>query len=460
MRELATRGYTADRRLLRAWDARLAYLLESDGTALGLLLLGPKEDGSAYSFEDRNFLLALARTAALALRGAQGYRTIDALKDQLQEKVQKLAEQQRRIMYLQSELLNRQPGEQPPAEAGAANNGNGVEGLKHEIRGSSPIILRLLEQLAKVAQSPSSVLIRGESGTGKELIARAIHVNSPRADAAFVQVHCAALSPGLLESELFGHVKGAFTGADRDKIGRFEMANGGTLFLDEVGDISLETQTKLLRVLQERAFERVGGIQTVQVDVRLIAATHQNLEELIRQGRFREDLFYRLNVISLLCPNLRQRREDIFELSLHFLHVYARQAGKNIVRIEEDALETLAAYHWPGNIRQLENAIERAVVLADGDSIGLSDLPPELNGVIVPAGRLRGGQRLERHAPMPVGMAAAARDGLPEELSDMERERLVAALAQCRGNKAQAARLLGLPRSTLFSKLRKFGLES
>jgi transcriptional regulator with GAF, ATPase, and Fis domain len=460
MRELATRGYTADRRLLRAWDARLAYLLESDGTALGLLLLGPKEDGSAYSFEDRNFLLALARTAALALRGAQGYRTIDALKDQLQEKVQKLAEQQRRIMYLQSELLNRQPGEQPPAEAGTRSTINGVNGLKHEIRGSSPIILRLLEQLAKVAQSPSSVLIRGESGTGKELIARAIHVNSPRAAGAFVQVHCAALSPGLLESELFGHVKGAFTGADRDKIGRFEMANGGTLFLDEVGDISLETQTKLLRVLQERAFERVGGIQTVQVDVRLIAATHQNLEELIRQGRFREDLFYRLNVISLLCPNLRQRREDIFELSLHFLHVYARQAGKNIVRIEEDALETLAAYHWPGNIRQLENAIERAVVLADGDSIGLSDLPPELNGVIVPAGRLRGGQRLERHAPMPVGVAITARDGLPEELSDMERERLVAALAQCRGNKAQAARLLGLPRSTLFSKLRKFGLES
>jgi DNA-binding NtrC family response regulator len=318
----------------------------------------------------------------------------------------------------------------------------------------------LLEQLAKVAQSPSSVLIRGESGTGKELIARAIHVNSPRAGGAFVQVHCAALSPGLLESELFGHVKGAFTGADRDKIGRFELANGGTLFLDEVGDISLETQTKLLRVLQERAFERVGGIQTVQVDVRLIAATHQNLEELIRQGRFREDLFYRLNVISLLCPNLRQRREDIFELSLYFLHVYARQAGKNIVRIEEDALETLAAYHWPGNIRQLENAIERAVVLADGDSIGRSDLPPELSGVIVPAGRVRGGQRLERLAPMPAGMAAAARDGLPEELSDMERERLVAALAQCRGNKAQAARLLGLPRSTLFSKLRKFGLES
>jgi transcriptional regulator with GAF, ATPase, and Fis domain len=461
LRELAARGYTADSRLLRPWGARLAYLLESDGTVLGLLLLGAKQDGSAYSVEDRNFLLALVRTAALALRSAQGYRTIDALKDQLQEKVEKLAEQQRRIMFLQSELLNReQPGSEPAVEPGAVS---AVDALKHEIRGSSASIRRLLEQVAKVAQSPSSVLIRGESGTGKELIARAIHVNSPRAARAFVQVHCAALSAGLLESELFGHVKGAFTGADRDKIGRFEMADGGTLFLDEVGEISLETQTKLLRVLQERAFERVGGIQTIQVDVRLITATHRNLEELIRLGRFREDLFYRLNVISLRCPSLRERREDIFELSLHFLHIYAQQARKNIVRIEEDALETLAACDWPGNIRQLENAIERAVVLADGESIGLADLPPELSGAsgsVISASRARGGQRLQRVLAAGFGGRAPAGEGLSDELAEMERERLMAAVAQCGGNKSQAAKLLGLPRSTLFSKLRKFGLEA
>ncbi|MCA9096643.1 MAG: sigma 54-interacting transcriptional regulator, partial [Planctomycetaceae bacterium] len=230
-------------------------------------------------------------------------------------------------------------------------------------RGKSPAIQRVLTTVRKVAASQSSVLIRGESGTGKELLAQAIHENSPRKNGPLVRVHCGALAAGLLESELFGHVKGAFTGAHRDKVGRFEMANGGTLFLDEIGDISLETQIKLLRVLQERTFEPVGSSRTVQVDVRLIAATHQNLEKLIAEGKFREDLFYRLNVISITSPPLRERTDDILELSLHFLRQGGERLGKRLTYIEDRALEAMLRYGWPGNVRQLENAIERACVL-------------------------------------------------------------------------------------------------
>jgi transcriptional regulator with GAF, ATPase, and Fis domain len=223
--------------------------------------------------------------------------------------------------------------------------------------GSSPAVRQLLHLVRKVSASPSAVLLRGESGTGKELLARAIHEHSPRAGKAFVTVHCAALSTSLLESELFGHVKGAFTGAHRDKVGRFELANGGSLFLDEIGDISLEVQTKLLRVLQEMTFERVGSSEPVKVDVRLIAATHQRLEALIRQGRFREDLYYRLDVISIHVPPLRERREDIIELANYFLRQYAQRCGKEMTLIDDDALLVLKAYSWPGNVRQLENVI-------------------------------------------------------------------------------------------------------
>jgi transcriptional regulator with GAF, ATPase, and Fis domain len=446
--DLAARSLACDGRPLTELSAAAGCVLESEGSAVGLVLLGPKTSGKALASEDRTFLLALARTAALALRGTQGYRTINSLKEDLQQKVQKIAEQQRRIMILQGELLNRgaassaQPVVRPPA----------VE-LKHELRGSGPAVRQLLAQVAKIADSPSSVLIRGESGTGKELLARAIHQNSPRAGKPFVQVHCAALSAGLLESELFGHVRGAFTGADRDRAGRFELADGGTLFLDEVGDINLETQTKLLRVLQERAFERVGGMTTLEVDVRLIAATHQNLEALMRTGRFREDLFYRLNVISLRSPSLRERREDIFELALYFLQLHAARCGKRIARIDDDAVETLMDYGWPGNVRQLENAIERAVVLAEGETIGIGDLPPEIiepsRLVLAASGASFDAATSEREAS----------SGLDQTLALVERERLVTALAECGGNKSQAARRLGIPRTTLFSKLRRHGLE-
>ena len=459
---------TGGPRVLHEIGAELGYLLELEGATIGVAFFGARDDGAPYTPEDLNFLAALVRTTALALSTAQGHRTILLLKEELQEKIAKISDQQRRISYLQGELFSRNdmerhpddPRETPATEAAS-------DGWRSEIHGSSTALRDVLDQAAKVALSPSSVLIRGESGTGKELLARAIHHHSPRNAKPFVTVHCAALSSNLLESELFGHVKGAFTGADREKVGRFEMADGGTLFLDEIGDITLETQTKLLRVLQERTFERVGGVQTIAVDVRLVAATHQNLEELIRQGRFREDLFYRLNVISLRCPSLRERKDDIFELALHFLQVYARHTDHCPTRIDEDAIEVLTSYDWPGNIRQLENAIERAVVLCDSDSIRTLDLPPEVISAVSDKS-VGGKNRLQaretappRRARMPAAVTTVVSSsvGLSDELDLLERERLSEALVRSAGNKAEAARLLGVPRSTLFSKLRKYGLD-
>jgi len=482
-------------RALQSFGAALGYLLELEGKIIGAAFFSPRADGDTYSPEDLTFVSALVRTSTLALSTAQGHQMIVTLKEQMQQKVDKIADQQRRIMFLQGELLSRSDGEPRGDEPRPAENTES-EGWKSEILGSSPAVRELLDKAAKVAQSPASVLVRGESGTGKELLARAIHYNGPRAARPFISVHCAALSSSLLESELFGHVKGAFTGADRDKVGRFEMADGGTLFLDEIGDISLETQTKLLRVLQERSFERVGGVQTIAVDVRLVAATHQNLEELIRQGRFREDLFYRLNVISLCCPPLRDRREDIFELSLYFLRTFAAQSGKAPSRIEEEAIEVLTSYAWPGNIRQLENALERAVVLAETDAIRVDDLPPEIVTAVRRGGeppKPTAGARRDRHNSMPsnsfpttatsgvgpptidahpsarsriaasdrllVETVVSSNGGLADELDLLERERLSEALVRSGGNKAEAARALGVPRSTLFSKLRKYGLD-
>jgi transcriptional regulator with GAF, ATPase, and Fis domain len=298
------------------------------------------------------------------------------------------------------------------------------------------------------------VLIRGESGTGKELLAQAVHDHSPRAGKPFVKVHCAALAPTLLESELFGHVKGAFTGAHRDKVGRFEMADGGTLFLDEIGDISLEVQTKLLRVLQERTLERVGASEPIPVDVRILAATHQDLEGLIRQGRFRMDLFYRLNVFPIVVPPLRERWEDVPELVQHFLRAAAQHANRPVPQIDDDALKALQAYLWPGNIRELENVIQRAVVVAEGPLVTVNELPEEVR------------RALDGAAPAawPDGdeMAVVPARGLHrerEERNRRDRERILRALQAAGGNKAEAARALGLHRSTLISRLKRLGLE-
>ena len=330
--------------------------------------------------------------------------------------------------------------------------------------GSSPQVRLLLHLVRKVAPAPSAVLLRGESGTGKGLLARAIHDNSPRAGKPFVKVHCSDLAASLLESELFGHVKGAFTNAIKDKVGRFEAAHGGSVFLDEIGDVAPEVQIKLLRVLQEMTFERVGSSDPVQVDVRVIAATHQDLEALIRQGRFREDLYYRLNVLPVAVPPLRERAEDIPELVLHFLRIYGQRAGKAGLQIDDDALLLLKAFPWPGNVRQLENAIEHAAAFAEGPVVTVRDLPLEVQA----ADDGTAAVAEERAKRLDGAAAAAAYDGRAASLlfqaehaerERRERELLVRALATAGGNKAEAARALGMARSTLLSRLKRLGLS-
>ncbi|RMG06874.1 MAG: sigma-54-dependent Fis family transcriptional regulator [Planctomycetota bacterium] len=297
----------------------------------------------------------------------------------------------------------------------------------------------------KVAPTRSTVLIRGETGTGKELVARAIHYTSPRAGKPLVKVNCAALPETLLESELFGHERGAFTGAERRKPGRFELADGGTLFLDEIGDISPAMQVRLLRVLQEREFERVGGTETVKVDVRLIAATHRDLEAMVKRGDFREDLYFRLTVIPIEIPPLRKRKADIPELARFFLRRHAKEAGRlHLEDFSADAISRLVSYPWPGNVRELENVVERAVILAgDGSRVEASDLR------FLDLGARRGPELEE---------APSASAPLPRALEKIERDELVRAMEEAGGSKAAAARALGINRSTLYYRLRKHGL--
>ncbi|MDG3007131.1 sigma 54-interacting transcriptional regulator [Paludisphaera mucosa] len=455
-----------------------------DGRLAGVLVLGPKRSGMPYEDEEMAFLGALSSVSAMALHSADIQETLETLNHELRGKVDKIAEQQRRILILQDQLRDRAERETAGQPGGAARgdvrkDSNGLVEAFERMKGSSPAARRMMNMARKVAASSSAVLIRGESGTGKELLAAAVHAASPRAARPFVKVHCAALSQGLLESELFGHVKGAFTGADRDRMGRFEQADGGTLFLDEIGDINLEVQTKLLRVLQETSFERVGSSQSLRVDVRIVAATHQDLEALIREGRFREDLYYRLNVICLTTPALRERREDVLELAMHFLDVYAARMGKVLTYIEPEAVEALMAHDWPGNIRELENTIERAVVLADGPSLTADDLPPEVRQPIRRRYRARASAAgvAPRAAAPTRGLAPPAAaptigrgatsgpapvpaegEDWGDEFSSYERQRLVEAMEEADGNKSVAARLLGMPRSTFFSKLKKHGL--
>lgn len=438
-------------RQLRFLGGEIAQPLTHEGRLLAVLVLGHRD--APYREEDLNLLAAFAQITVLALESAEGHRTIEQLNQELQTKVEKISEQQRRILTLQSQLkrhrvadaaANGKDGE-PPAEPATREASPGG------IVGSGPVVRQLLHLVHKVAVTDAVVLIRGESGTGKELLARAVHETSPRAGKPFVKVHCAALSPGLLESELFGHVKGAFTGAHRDKVGRFELANGGTLFLDEIGDISLEVQTKLLRVLQEKAFERVGSSESVTVDVRIITATHQNLEQLIRQGRFREDLFYRLNVFPIQVPPLRERREDVAELAAHFVRISAERCNKSAMLIDDDALALLKAHSWPGNIRQLENMIERAVVISEGANISVHELPQELIRELDVVDGMAADDTVTGN-----GKTLIFDRGARER---QEREIITQALAAANGNKAEAARALGLARSTLLSRLKKLGLD-
>jgi two-component system response regulator AtoC len=316
------------------------------------------------------------------------------------------------------------------------------------IVGDSPALRDVLARVEQVAQTASTVLLRGETGTGKEMVARAIHINSARESKPFVKVNCAALATGVLESELFGHEKGAVTGAVARRLGRFELADGGTLFLDEVGDLPLDVQVKLLRVLQEREFERVGGAETIKVDVRVVSATHRDLEKQIADGAFREDLYYRLNVFPITLPPLRQRPSDIALLAEHFIQKYARTAGKTIRGLDAGAVAALSSYGWPGNVRELENVVERALILARGAELTAADLEftrrPTPPGAAEPAASPRAGD--------------GARP-LQERLQEQERTAIVSAIDLAHGNIAHAARALGINRSTLYYRLRKHGLE-
>ena len=307
------------------------------------------------------------------------------------------------------------------------------------IIGTSRLTRGMYEQVAQVAQANTTVLIRGESGTGKELIAHAIHYNSLRAKKPFVKVSCAALPDSLIESELFGYEKGAFTGAAVRKKGRFELAEGGTLFLDEIGDIPLSTQVKILRVLQEREFERLGGTETIRVNVRVIAATNKVMEEAITEGTFREDLYYRLNVFTIFVPPLRDRKTDLPLLADHFLEKFSREHGKVIKRISTPAIDMLMSYHWPGNVRELENALERAVLVCDGQVIHGHHLPPSLQTADA--------------------SGTVTRVSMKEAVAAYERDLILDALKTTRGNRAKAARLLDTTQRILNYKVKNYGID-
>ncbi|MFN0120863.1 MAG: sigma 54-interacting transcriptional regulator [Blastocatellia bacterium] len=307
------------------------------------------------------------------------------------------------------------------------------------IIGTSTQMREVYEQIAQVAPAGATALIRGESGTGKELVAHAIHYNSPRSGKPFVKVNCAALPESLIETEWFGHEKGAFTGAIQRKRGRFELAEGGTLFLDEIGDLSPAMQVKLLRVLQEREFERVGGSETIKSNVRLITATNVDLERAVQEGRFRSDLYYRLNVFTLYLPPLRDRRTDILLLADHFLEKYGRQNGKQVRRISTPAIDMLMAYHWPGNVRELENVVERATLVADGNVIHGHHLPPTL-------------QTAE-------GSGTVTRMSLEKAIEAYEKDLIIDALKSTRGNRARAARQLDTTERILGYKVQKYEID-
>ncbi|MFZ5447509.1 MAG: sigma-54-dependent transcriptional regulator [Thermodesulfobacteriota bacterium] len=313
--------------------------------------------------------------------------------------------------------------------------------------GNSEPMIRVFDLIRKVADSDSNVLILGESGTGKELIAHAIHYNSPRREGPLIPVNCAAIPEDLLESELFGHERGAFTHAVRTRIGRFEQANGGTIFLDEISEMSPGLQVKILRVLQDHSFERIGGIKTIRVDIRVIAATNRNLEELVSQNKFREDLFYRLNVIPIAVPPLRERTSDIPLLVQHFLHIFSRTKKKPLKRLSPAVSDLLCQYPWPGNVRELENLMERLVILTEGEIIEIPDLPEKFQRLVLPPP--------EKPTDFP-------ERGIhfTDAVASFERNLILKALRQTNWVKSQAAQLLHLNRTTLLEKMKKQNIPS
>ncbi len=389
----------------------------------GAIYVDHRESRHLFGQSDLEFLVAFADQAAIAIENARLYGELDASRQRLKEENESL----------RREILS------------AHNLGSMI--------GKSRPIVELKQMIEKVAQSPSTVLIRGESGTGKGLVARIIHSVSPRRQAPFIHFNCAALPETLVESELFGHEKGAFTGAAMQKPGRFELANHGTIFLDEIGKVSLAVQSKLLRVVEEKEFERVGGTQTLQADVRVIAATNLDLEEAIRRNEFREDLFYRLNIMPIVLPPLRERKEDIPYLLQHFLAKISRDQGRPAKELDPAVLELFYAYDWPGNVRELEAAVHRAFVLSSSDFLTPSDFgwialqvqgpgavarPPELPG-LSPTIQLEDG-------------------GYEEALERYDRQLISAGLAQSGGRIRETARLLGIARNTLRAKMKRYNL--
>ncbi|MBA4374090.1 MAG: DNA-binding response regulator [Thermodesulfovibrio sp.] len=329
----------------------------------------------------------------------------------------------------------------------------------HRLIGNSPQMQKVYDLIEKIADTESTVLISGESGTGKEVVAKTIHYNSSRAQNAFVPLNCGAIPKDLLESELFGHEKGAFTGAINTRVGRFELADGGTIFLDEIGDLHPSLQVKLLRVLQEREFERVGGMKTVKVDVRILAATNRDLEQATKEGNFREDLYYRLSVIPLHIPPLRERKEDIPLLLEHFMSSFAKKKKKEVLKVAAEAMECLKLYAWPGNVRELENLVERMVILDEDGIIKTDDLPERFSSLFGPGGEC--GDRREKLAVSGPAALNLPDDGvdLNAMVDDMERKLILQALEKSGGVKKKAAELLGLNRTTLLEKLKKKGID-
>ncbi len=333
--------------------------------------------------------------------------------------------------------------------------------------GSSKAMTDVYRLTRKVAQTNASVLLLGETGTGKEMIATAVHRLSNRASGPFVRVNCGALSESLLESELFGHVRGSFTGAVNNRTGRFEAAHGGSIFLDEINSTSLHLQVKLLRVLQEREFERVGDTATIRVDTRVIAASNRLLMEEVGEGRFREDLYWRLNVVPIRIPPLRERREDIPELVAHFLNIYSEVNDRYVVHIQREAMEALQDHHWPGNVRELQNYVERAVVLAEGDELTIDLLPPEIrSGDSRSAMTLgRGAADFDTLAFEVVQQGVQEADENAEDLHSrvvnrVEKELIVQVMAACAGVQTKAATRLGINRNTLHKKLKEYEIEA
>jgi formate hydrogenlyase transcriptional activator len=374
---------------------------------LGTLVFVSRQPG-AYDAVDLDFLRRVATQVAVAFENALAFECIEQLKEKLEKE----------IIYLEEEIRSDRNFE--------------------EIVGESAALRRVLKQVETVAPTDSTVLVVGETGTGKELIARALHQLSPRHERTFVKLNCAAIPSGLLESELFGHEKGAFTGAIMQKIGRFELADQGTLFLDEVGDIPAELQPKLLRVLQEQEFERLGSTRTIRVNVRLLAATNRDLPRMVEDGQFRGDLFYRLNVFPIVLPPLRERRDDIPRLVRHLTQTFARRMGRRIETISADIMHALVQYSWPGNVRELENVIERAVILSPGKAlqIPVSDLKPTAG-------------------PVPKATDADV------TLADAERQHILRVLRDAEwvlGGANGAATRLGMKRTTLQSKMKKLGI--